>query len=458
MRLRFKPPGSAGALALVSAIFFLLWAAVPALAADGEQAESWNWHFQSTVVGQGYPGFGARYSGPNSLPSGGEVRETFSADLYAGVRLWSGAEAHLDELMWQGFGIGNTVGIDAFPNGEAYKAGTTAPRMNTARLFIRDTIGLGGEREDVPGGELRLAGVRDISRLTLTVGRFSPKDIFDNNAYANDPRTQFMNWALMANAAWDYPSDALGYTTGMAIELNQPRWALRYGFFQLPGVKNSFTAESRFLTWPPESSGSDGQFWQSWGMVTEFERRYRIGTHPGAIRLLGYLNREHMGSYEAALSVPGADISKTRTHRYTYGFGLNGEQEIARNLGVFSRLGWNYGRNEAWMFTDINYTASLGASLKGEAWHRAGDTMGLGGVVSGISRVNREFLEAGGTGLLDGDGALSYGWEKVLEIYYDCKVWKNLHFAADYQFVDDPAFNGARGPVSVLATRLHVEF
>ena len=35
-----------------------------------------------------------------------------------------------------------------------------------------------------------------------------PADIFDTNAYANDPRTQFMNWAFVNNEAWDYPADA----------------------------------------------------------------------------------------------------------------------------------------------------------------------------------------------------------------------------------------------------------
>ncbi len=423
------------------------------------EPQTWNWHFQNTDIVQGYPGFSARYSGANSLPSGGQIRETVSADLYAGVRLWSGAEAHLDELMWQGFGLHDTLGIDAFPNGEAFKAGTAFPRLNIARLFIRQTIGLDGEeRETVPDDQLTLAGTQDISRLTITVGRFSPKDIFDNNAYANDPRTQFMNWALMADSAWDYPSDALGYTTGLAIELNQPKWALRYGFFQIERMKNGWTAEDRFFTWPGYSGAGDGEFFHSWGMVAELERRYSLGAHPGAIRFLAYLNQARMGSYQAALSVPGADIAQTRAYRYKYGFGLNWEQEIVKDAGVFSRLGWNDGRNEGWMFTDINYSASLGTSVKGEAWGRRDDALGLAGVMSGISSANQKFLAAGGMDILDGDGALNYGWEKVVEAYYDCGIWKALHAAVDYQFIADPAFNRARGPVSVFSTRWHWEF
>lgn len=196
--------------------------------------QNWNFHIQNTDIVQGYPGFASKYTGANSLPPGGETRESVSLDVMAGVRLWRGAEAHIDGLMWQGSGIGNALGADGFPNGEAFRLGTEVPNGAITRLFLRQTIGLGGEQEDIDDDQLTLAGKQDISRLTITLGRFSAKDIFDNNAYANDPRTQFMNWGLMANEAWDYPADAIGYTTGIAFELNQPLWALRYGFFQMP--------------------------------------------------------------------------------------------------------------------------------------------------------------------------------------------------------------------------------
>src|SRR5207237_3665568 len=95
-------------------------------------------------------------------------------------------------------------------------------------------IGLGCQQENIEDDQFKLASKCDVSRITLTLGRMSAKDIFYNNAYANDSRTQFMNWALMANEAWDYPGDSLGYITGFAAELNQPKWAIRHGFFQMP--------------------------------------------------------------------------------------------------------------------------------------------------------------------------------------------------------------------------------
>ncbi|MGA2867153.1 MAG: carbohydrate porin [Verrucomicrobiota bacterium] len=413
---------------------------------DETRQKSWNWHVQNTDILQGDPGFPAKYSGPNSLNSKGEIRETVSLDLFSGVRLWRGAEAHIDGLMWQGFGLSKTLGVEGFPNGEAFRLGTEVPNVIFARLFLRQTIELGGEQETVEDDPLHLAGVEDVSRMTLTLGKMSAKDIFDNNTYANDPRTQFLNWALMANEAWDFPADSLGYMTGFAAELNQPHWAVRYGFFQMPRVSNGMAQDAHYL--------------DAWGMVTELERRYALNGHPGAVRFLAFLNRAHMGSYQAALENPTrpADILATRDYRFKYGFGLNAEQELTRGVGVFTRLGWSDGHTEAWTFADVDRTATVGVSVRGESWRRPNDTFGLAGVLNGISRVHQAFFEAGGAGILGGDGALNYGWEKILETYYDFQVWKTIHGALDYQFVSNPAFNRDRGPVSILGARLHWEF
>jgi hypothetical protein len=47
--------------------------------------QSWNWHVQNTDIVQGYPGFSSKYSGPNSLPAGGQTLKSVSLDLMAGV-------------------------------------------------------------------------------------------------------------------------------------------------------------------------------------------------------------------------------------------------------------------------------------------------------------------------------------------------------------------------------------
>jgi high affinity Mn2+ porin len=441
---------------------------------DAEKKEDtgpqcFNIHAQTTAVPQGDLPFAANYSGPNSLSSAGERELTFAADLFAGVRLWRGAEVHLDALMWEGLGLSDTFGIEGFPNGDAYKAGTTIPNFIVARLFIRQTFGLGGEQEDVADGQLTLAGKQDISRLTFTVGRFTPTDMFDINTYAHDSHTQFLNWAAQTAITWDYPSDTVGFTTGMAAEFNQPDWTLRYGFFQMPSVANGFTREDEFLCWPGD--GSDGVFWKNWGMVSELERRWKIDHHPGAVRLMAWLNESTMASYNIAtpllLANPpppdtpaGAEITipaAAYADRFKYGFGLNWEQEISKDVGLFSRVGWNDGQEAAWTYTEVNWSASLGASVKGAKWNRPDDVVGLCGIVSGASAQQIQFLKAGGTGILNGDGNLTYRSEKAIEGYYDFPIGKGCRFAVDYQFIADPAFNADRGPVNVFAIRLHWE-
>ncbi|HUD46939.1 MAG TPA: carbohydrate porin [Candidatus Baltobacteraceae bacterium] len=406
----------------------------------------WNLHMQATYVGDWHPSFPAQYSGPESLDNHSQTAETFSADLDLGARLWHGAEFHVDGLFWQGFGFNQTLGVEAFPSAQAYKVGSFHGNVAPVRVFLRQTIGLGGDEEPVADDALHLGGQQDVSRITLTVGEISVLDIFDQNTYAGDATTQFLNWALVANEAWDYPANSLGYITGFAAELNQPQWTARYGFFQIPRVQNGMAIDEDYL--------------QAWGMVTELERRFAFHDHPGAVRLLAYLNRADMGSYAEAVDNPArpVDIVDTRRYRLKYGFCLNTEDELFKGIGVFTRLGWNDGQSENWSYADVQMSVSAGLSIKGDFWHRPNDTAGLAGIVNAISRAQQQFFADGGLGILAGDGALNYGLEQSLETYYRFQVWKNISATADYQYVINPAYNKDRGPVSVVSMRLHWEF
>jgi high affinity Mn2+ porin len=420
----------------------------PAMPANSAAApeQFWNLHMEGTYVGQWHPSFPAQYSGPQSLDNHSATAETVDYDVFLGARLWEGAEFHVDGLYWQGFGFNHTLGVEAFPNAEAYKVGSQAGNVAPVRVFLRQTIGLGGDEEPVADDALHLAGQQDVSRLTLTVGQISVLDIFDQNSYAGDPTTQFMNWAFVGNEAWDYPADSIGYITGFAAELNEPNWTARYGFFQMPRVANGMAEDPAFL--------------RAWGMVTELERRFAIHNHPGAVRWLAYLNRADMGSYAEAVenAERPANIVDTRQYRLKYGFGLNAEYELTQGVGVFTRLGWNDGQSESWAYADVQSSGSAGLSVKGAFWNRPNDTVGLAGVVNSISRVQQDYFANGGAGILAGDGALSYGLEKTLETYYKFQIWKNLNATADYQYVIDPAYNTARGPVSIVSLRLHWDF
>jgi len=409
-------------------------------------SQPWNIHIQSTAGGQGHPSFPSEYKGLNSLKPGDEVKDTVSVDPTVGVRLWRGGEFFADVVIWQGYGLSNTLGAAGFPNGEAFRIGKTYPDAYLCRAYLRETIGFGGEKEAVEDAPDELRGTKDVRRLTITVGHLSAKDIFDTNAYANDSRSQFMNWSLMANDVWDYPANTLGFTNGAAVELNTRAWAERVGVFQVSEVANGMRM--------------DWNLAKAWSAVAEVERRYLLRGHAGALRLLAYDTRAHMGSYQETLNNPslGANITLTAAYRYKYGFGLNLEQEIRKNLGAFMRLGWSDGKNQVWEFTDVDRTATMGVSLKGARWRRPEDTVGLAAVVNGISAVHRQFLAAGGLGITVGDGALDYRSERFAETYYNWKIAKRFQLTFDYQFAQNPAYNHARGPVDLFALRFHTEY
>jgi high affinity Mn2+ porin len=410
------------------------------------ETQSWNIHIQSTVIAQGHPAFPAEYTGANSLTPGADIKETVSVDVMGGVRLWRGGEFFVDALMWQGYGLSNTLGVAGFPNGEAFRVGKAYPDAYICRAFIRETIGFGGEKEAADDSPFELGGKKDVRRLTFTVGHLSAKDIFDTNAYANDARSQFMNWALMANAAWDYPADTLGFTNGATVELNSRAWTGRLGIFQVSKVANGLRMEWNLP--------------KAWSAAAEIERRYSPGRHAGALRLLAYNMRAHMGNYQETLNNPslGEDIALTGAYRNKYGFGINLEQEIRKNLGAFARLGWSDGKNQTYEFTDVDRTATAGLSLEGAWWRRPQDTVGFAVAVNGISAAHRQYLAAGGLGITVGDGALDYLAEGIVEAYYNCQIAKHFQLTPDYQFAQNPAYNHARGPANLFALRLHTEF
>jgi high affinity Mn2+ porin len=184
---------------------------IPAVNENEDAKEQrWCFHLQSTEVVTGQPGFTSPYIGANSIKPDDNVRQTSSFDVYLGVRLWPGAEAYFNPEAYQGFGLSDTHGIAAFPNSEAYKVGKKIGDLFIAHLFLRQTFGFGGEQEELADDVLQVSERVDVSRLTLTIGRLSVGDQFDSNSYAHSGRTQFLNWVLNDNGAFDYSADSVG--------------------------------------------------------------------------------------------------------------------------------------------------------------------------------------------------------------------------------------------------------
>jgi high affinity Mn2+ porin len=411
--------------------------------------EDWSIHGQSTFVWQGYPGFHAAFSGGNSLPQDSQSQETFDATLFLGARIWEGLAFYANPEIDQGFGLANTLGVAGFPSAEAYKVGEYHPYYRMPRAFFRYVHDLGGDTEADAAGANQLAGSHTHDNLTVTFGKFGVPDVFDTNKYAHDPRADFLNWTIIESGGFDYAADAWGFSYGLTAEWTQSWWTLRAGLFDLSRVPNSTTL-TRGL----------GQF----EVVAEAEERHELWKQPGSVKLLAFDNRGYMGSYGDALALAAQtggtpDTSQVRRFNGRPGVGINVQQQIRPDLGAFLRASINDGEEEEFEFTDVNRSLSAGLSLQGNRWGRANDTVGLAGVINGISAAAQQYFAAGGLGVLVGDGALPhYGPEKILETYYSVYIAEWANVSVDYQFVDNPAYNPQRGPVSVFALRLHAEF
>lgn len=390
-------------------------AALDAQDAPVSQDKWYDFHVQATTITQTHPPFDSPYSGVNSLRPVWETDTSLTITLFATFK-YKNTEFGFNGEAAGGKGFSGVAGIAGFPNGEIPRVAKPTPTPYIARLYIKQKL----------------------SRFTWTAGKFSATDFFDNNAYSHDPRTQFMNWAIMYNGAWDYPADTRGYTVGAVQEVQFGPSVVRVGSFLEPVVANGPKLDTHFAA--------------SRGDAFEWQYNYMDG---GAVRFLSFVNHANMGAYREA----SQDITATRrSGTVKYGFGLNLEQRIAPDIGVFARLGWNDGKTESWAYTEIDRTASGGVSIHGNRWRRPNDVFGAAVAINAISGDHRAYLARGGYGFIIGDGQLPLpGRENIFETYYAWRALKYLTISPDYQFIANPAYNRDRGPVNVMSLRLHAE-
>ena len=442
----FAPPIRWAAILVATALF----AATAAMAQSQDASdEDVSLHGQITLVEQYHPAFRSPYRGVNSLDPGSRGDETVTATLYAGLRLWSGGQLYVDPEVDQGFGLSDTLGLAAFSNGEGSKVGASTPYFRLQQVFFRQEIDLGGEAKPIDPGANQLGMAETDDNIVITLGKFPATAIFDTNAFAHDASSDYLSWALIDSGAYDYAADAWGYSYGSSIEWTQSWWTLRSGLFAMSRVPNGRDLQTDFTQFE---------------IVGEAEARLNLTGREGKIRFLGFVNRARMGSYDDALRLALAthtipDTSLVRAYRSRPGFALNIEQPVTDDLGAFARLSFANGEQETYEFTDIDQSVAAGISLKGTSWGRGDDTVGVAGIVNGISKAARSYFAAGGLGVLIGDGRLPhYATENVMEAYYNAQATKWLAATLDYQFIANPAYNAGRGPVSILGARLHATF
>ena len=419
---------------------------------DGSEAPSdrWNAHYQATYVWQQKNAFRAPYTGSQSLETERERGYTLTMTAFVGTRLWHGAEFYANPEGVEGVPFSHLYGLASIQNGEIQKNGGPQLKTYWARAFLRQTVDLGDEQFYVDDSANQLASDYSKRRVVLTLGRLTQTDIFEKSHYANDPRSQFLNWALISHGAWDYAADARAYTVGAAAELYWDAWVVRGGRFMEPTVANGTRLDFSIM--------------RHHGDQVEVEHTHSIGGLPGSVRLLAFRNEANAGSYRDAInaalasgSVP--DVTSVRKDAAKRGIGLSFEQSVTADAGLFARASYADDKVEEYAFTEIDNTVSAGGTTKGTLWKRSNDTVGLAFSTSGLNKDHRDYLAAGGLGGFLGDGQLTkYGRERVLEAYYSWQVRQGAWVTFDLQQIVNPGYNAdRRGPVNVIGGRLHVE-
>ncbi len=415
--------------------------------------QKYDLHFQATYIYQYKPAFNSPYASTNSLTGKEEKQNSVTATMFLGVRLWKGAEIYINPEIAGGSGLSGAFGLAASTNGETFRVGDPAPTLYLARGYFKQTIALGHDSASRAGVSIddqadQLAGKEPVKYVRFLIGKYSLGDVFDVNTYSNSPRTQFMNWALMNNAAWDYAANTRGYTYAFTTILKLEKMTYKANVSMLPKVANG-----------PEINSDLSQ---EYCFNAEIDRTYKWHDHPGNVRLLGYYNNADMGSYKQAIQDMGVgvpDVIATRQYgRTKVGLGLNADQQLSTSVGIFGRLGWSDGKNETWCFTEADQTICAGVNINGQKWKRSNDNIGFAVVVNGLSQTHRSYLADGGLGFQLGDGKLNYANETAAELYYSFKpLSTGIWLTGDYQLVLNPGYNSDRGPVNVFSFRVHVE-
>lgn len=416
---------------------------------DTLKQQRFNIHFQTTYIYQIKPAFHSPYADTNSLTGDAEKENSITATLYLGARLWRGAEAYINPEIAGGSGLSGATGMAGSSNGETFRVGNPSPTLYSARYYLKQTFALSKEKDVQQDSANQLKVYQPKNYVRFWLGKFSLGDLFDQNAYSNSPRTQFMNWSLMNDGAWDYAANVRGYTYSLSTELKL----------------NSFTYKLGIATLPTQANGSklNLKFRDSFalGINAEVDKQFHISGKESNLRLLVFHNTANFGNYDEASKLSNPDITATRKlGRAKTGLELNFDAQLNNTFGLFARGGWNDGKNETWVFTEIDHTRCVGISLNGASWQRKDDNAGIAIVVNGISKDHRTYLSKGGSGFILGDGKLNYAAESIAELYYSVKpsAALPLWLTGDYQFILNPGYNKDRGPVHIFSFRVHTEF
>lgn len=436
--------------------------------------ERWNAYGQVTYITTFKLPFATPYTNANGSNNsfGGDYERSFTltASLFLGARLWGGGELYFAPEMIGERALSRLRGIGgATEIFELQKTGTEVPLVYRSRFFLRQTFDLGGATLAVDSNPLVLGTQVHRRRLVFTFGNYSVLDVMDRNGVTGDPRQTFFNEAFMTHPAYDFPADARGFTVGLAAELYWDDWAVRVGRF-LPPVN-------------PNEQSIEFRFWDRYGDTIEIEHDHRIRGLAGAVRLLGFRNHVLSGRFDDAIAAfqsspttmnagncgslynygsanfNAPDLCWARRLNVKYGVGINVEQYVARDVGLFLRAMYTDGQSEVDAYDSSDASFEIGGVAKGTLWRRPFDVAGVGLSVSFISDIHARYLALGGVDGFIGDGHLKRAEEGLFEAFYSVNLFKAIWLAGDYQLLWNPGYNADRpGPVHLLGAKVHAEF
>ena len=421
-------------------------------------------HAQTTWIGQSKPGFNTPtpYSdSANMLSPLSEEGFSMTVTADVGLRLWKGAQLHINPESARGRSLSKSLGMASIPNGELQRGANMAWSSYRARMFLMQRWNGDGDTVDIEPDFNEMGGKAGANRWTLVAGNFSLLDFFDANPYSKDPRSQFMNWSFLTHGAWDYAADARGYTQGVMLDYTTPTWALRFARTAVPVESNGYALD--------EALGIH------YGDQIEFETDLPLRLQHGPMRgsIIYYRNKAQMFAYKDAAQIAGIAstdyLSIPRSEQTKTGYGITLMAPFDEEAGVFFRYSKNDGQFEQYNFVEIDQQWSVGGVFTGKAWGRGQDRVGVALATNDLSQAHRDYFSAGGKGFFVGDGVantLNYAPERTFETWYrwsvddiNTKVGKLQNaLSVGWQYILNPGYNQDRGPMSVYSVRWHSEF
>ncbi len=434
--------------------------------------ERWNAYGQFTYIYGAQSAFRAPYTNLNgsinSLTPRPDQSYTGSSTLYLGARLWKNGQAYFvpeliaEKPLSQLRGLGSSI-----QDFELQKSGSETPVVYVSRIFLRQTVNLGGQEVTEESSPLQLGKTGDRSRrIVFVAGNFSILDFFDKNAFNIDPRRGLYNIAFLTYAAYDFASNARGYSWGAVSELYWDNWAVRYGRITPPKNPNQLPVDFRIL--------------KVYGDQIEFEHNHQVGHRDGTVRVLAFRNHENIGRFADAVSAFQANPAENAAACPNFNYGSNNSTApdlcwvrrpnnkvgiggfdldfVGNHIGVVARGLYADGKTEVDAYNSADRSLSFGTLAKGATWSRPRDIAGLAYNIGWVSKVHADYLGMGGIDGFVGDGAITQGTERALDLFYNVNYRKGFWFSGDFQHISNPGFNLARGPLNVYSLRIHGEF